>query len=213
MTLLRSVLIGKRVWRLVVSQCKYKSTGYAFLDNAKSYISKNENKIFMVDKHASFQHSQILRLSRALSEQVKRESGGSLAGQKVGVYCSNSYSYLISILAIWMARGVPFCLSKLYPPKYIEYFLDDSHCKLIINSQETRSDSTHSEFDRMLERKQIANLKLVESEYYKDSLVSNTTSVTYSEFVDSLVVDEKEKEAFLLYTSGTSGPPKGSLIN
>jgi long-subunit acyl-CoA synthetase (AMP-forming) len=181
------------------------------LDAAKTSLNENDRKIFLHDKYATFSYCKILQLSQKLSSEIQNSLGKSdLKSQKIGVYCANNYTYLISILAIWMLNGVPFCLSKLYPSKFMEYFLNDSDCKLVINSQENKASLT-KEFDSILKRENIINLKLVESEFYNYNLSdfqSKNVSQNYENLIDQLCRDKKNKEAFLLYTSGTSGPPK-----
>jgi long-subunit acyl-CoA synthetase (AMP-forming) len=188
---------------------------YKFLDDAQFWLGKSRDKQFLRDNYSYFSYGQVLDLSRTLSLQLKQTAKmDDLKSEKIGVYCSNNYSYLISILAIWMAGGVPFCLSKLYPPKFIEFFLNDSKCRLIINSQKTRTlnSAMSYEFDYVLEKNKILNLKVVETDFFRDIAepAKNRNVVDdYSRLLELLRSDEKNKEAFLLYTSGTSGSPKG----
>jgi long-subunit acyl-CoA synthetase (AMP-forming) len=191
-------------------------TSYKFLEDAQYWLSKSRDKPFLRDRYNYFSYGTILDLSHSLSAQIKKLANtDDLKSEKIGVHCSNTYSYLISILAIWLANGVPFCLSKRYPPKFIEYFLHDSKCRLIVNSQKTRTlnSAMSYEFDYVLERNNIINLKLVETDFYRDNAVKaekhRNVVDDYSKLLDHLRSDERNKEAFLLYTSGTNGPPKG----
>jgi malonyl-CoA/methylmalonyl-CoA synthetase len=157
----------------------------------------------------------VLNLSKILSLNIKERLSfkDNLQGQKIGVYCSNNYSYLISILAIWMLNGVPFCLSKLYPPNLIDYYLKDSQSKLVINSFDAEhSNSVNSnEFEAMLKRNQIIDLKLNEAHFYLN-MHEKDSNETYESFISRLNENQSSNECFLLYTSGTSGPPKGCII-
>ena len=212
-----SLNLSRKQYILLNISLNRHASSYKYLDDAKASMTRDKDKIFLHDKFNWFTFGKILNLSKALSVNIKKSANKSdLNSAKVGVYCTNTYSYLISILAIWLANGVPFCLSKLYPPKFIEYYLNDSECNLIINSQDRMSMNTvmSHEFDYLLEKKKISNYKLVENDFYKlDSSNKNSNAAKdYADLIDSLCVDEKNREAFLLYTSGTSGPPKGITL-
>ena len=203
-----------------------KSTGvnYPFLNKSIESLVNNENKLCLVDKYRKFTYNDILsltkRLSSSLIERYRRESNLSrrvddLNSAKVGIYCTNNYTYLISILAVWLANGVPFCLNKSFPPKFIEYYLDDSQCKLVINSKSEEpslppSSQVAGEFDELLEKKKIVNFKLDEN-FHSSAPDCYESSISFERFVSSLSENETEREALLLYTSGTSGPSKGDL--
>lgn len=195
-------------------------TNYNFLNS--SMITLKDDKICLADKYKSFTYKEILTLSRNLSSRLVKERRSNFKSEKVAIYCSNNYTYLISILAVWMANGVPFCLSKNFPSKFIEYYLNDSGCKVVINSifegeSDTDALKRRVEFDEMLKRKtDIQNFKLNENFYSKSIIYDENDDdnkckevVRFDEFVASLCSNEKNREAFLLYTSGTSGPAKG----
>ena len=66
------------------------------------------DKIFLQDKYAKFTFDEINRLSTKLSSDLlAKMNRNDLNGEKIAVLCGNNYTYLISILAIWMANGVP----------------------------------------------------------------------------------------------------------
>ena len=166
----------------------------------------NLNKIFLKDKYTTHSFSQILNISKCLSKNLlsNLNNKSDLNGDKIGVLCSNNYSYLCSILAIWMSNGVPFCLSKLYPDNLIDYFVNDSKCKLIINGTDRKILSCN-------------NYNLNESEFYKSSSMNFIKQEAIINDLKDIVFSNdrinKQKPILLLYTSGTSGnKPKGCLI-
>ena len=58
-----------------------------------------DKKTFLFDKYGAFSFEKLINLSSILSNDLllklnKRD----LTGEKVGIYCNNNYTYLISIL-------------------------------------------------------------------------------------------------------------------
>ena len=110
---------------------------FDLIANIVKYSSTNANsKLSLRDKYKEFTFEEIHRLSKKLSEDLCSNLNRSdLKGEKIAVLCANNYTYLISLLGIWMANGVPLGLNKLYPNHLLEYFINDSKCKLIINGK------------------------------------------------------------------------------
>ncbi|CAF0870935.1 unnamed protein product [Brachionus calyciflorus] len=197
----------------LISTCK---KNYGFLSNITEL--KLNNKVFLTDHYSQFTYDEILNLSKSLSlniiKKLNLKEPNYLNNEKIGIYCSNNYSYLASILSIWMLNGVPFVLNKSHPSKFIEQFIDDFKCKLIING--VNSNSLDQDFNKMLNEKNTINFQLKENEFFKlknehINLGSNIPN-NYDELKSFLTQNETEKTSFLLVTSGTSGKPKGVVI-
>lgn len=123
------------------------------------------NKIFIKDDYGELSFTQIDKLSKRLSNDIlKTLDKSDLNGERIGVYCHNNYTYLMSLLAIWHSNGVPICLSKLYPTNYLDYFMNDSKCKLIINGTGPSNNNNSTEFDKFL-NKSVYNFVLNEQTY------------------------------------------------
>jgi long-subunit acyl-CoA synthetase (AMP-forming) len=135
------------------------------------------SKLFLRDQYSEFTFSKINYLSYRLSEQLLESlKVNDLNGEKIGVFCSNNYTYLISLLAIWRLKGVPMCLSKLYPINYLDYFITDSKCKLIINGINTNefiSESTVN-LNALTQNKNTINFILNENEFFNLQQVDNS---------------------------------------
>lgn len=170
-----------------------------------SGISNNKEKICLRDKYSEFTLGQLNGLSRNLSKNLlKNLNCNDLNGEKIAVLCSNNYTYLVSLMAIWQANGVPLGLNKNYPPNLLEYFINDSKCKLVVNGispDETKSNA--DSLNSLLHNQNVHNYKLIENEYFKMDTSNEVTSENSLEYFRSLLNKDLEKDALILYTSGT----------
>jgi acyl-CoA synthetase (AMP-forming)/AMP-acid ligase II len=164
------------------------------------------NKLFLTDQYSSFTYGDLNSLSSKLSSQLLSSlNSNDLNGEKIAVLCSNNYTYLVSLLAIWKANGVPLGLNKTYPINLIEYFLNDSKCKLAINGispEETKN--SNEALDSLLSNQNVSNFKLVENEFFRNNETNLNDQNNALESLTRLLdlPENSSKEGLILYTSG-----------
>ncbi len=172
--------------------------------NSKLLFSSSSAPIFLKDKYSNFSLQQLNGLSKTLSQSLlKNLNVTDLKGERIAVLCSNNYTYMLSLMAIWQANGVPLSLNKQYPSNLIEYFLDDSKCKLVINGigpNEQQNDSDR--LNMLLDKQKVLNYKIVENEFFKTAEESPIAENSL-DFFRGLLNKDLNKEALILYTSGT----------
>lgn len=151
---------------LLMLKNKIKNNSYQIFIQ-KNLTTLNKDKIFLTDQYTKFSYKSLDQLSDSLSNLLlSRLQVKDLGGEKIGVFCNNNYTYLISLLAIWRSNGTPMCLSKLYPVDYLDYFVTDSKCKLIINGYNSLENSS-VDLESLTHRKNIVNFHLEENKFYK----------------------------------------------
>lgn len=172
----------------------------------------NNDKIFLNDNYGSFRYESLISMSFNLQKQIQNEKNFK-PGDKIAILCSNNYTYLISLLAIWLANGIPVPLNKTFTTNSLEYYLNDSHTKLVIKSLDhidyAKQQKQKSRIHNLSDKLSIPILNLNESEFYiQNTSLSNPISV------DSILREinfdkNNHNDALLLYTSGSNGLAKG----
>lgn len=120
-------------------------------------------------------------------------------GTLIGVYLQNSFDLVITLLGILKAGCVYVPLDPNFPPKRLEYIIQDSQAKIIIthSALKEKIDQLHCESSRIIYidndvgqvNKKIKNNKRWNKHYDTESL------------------------AYVIYTSGSTGKPKGVMIS
>lgn len=116
---------------------------------------------------------------------------------RVALLCSNSSSFVSALWATWKVGAVAVPLCNMHPPKEQLYVLKDSGATALLSSPDFR-DRAQS----LAETAQVHHCPL------SDDL---PCSPGPSHSVHSVLSDYADLAALMLYTSGTTGRPKGVL--
>ncbi len=133
------------------------------------------------------------RMARALLERLGRED---LAESRVAYWIPSSLEYVVAQWGVWRAGGVTVPLCTAHPLPELEYAIRDSRCSAVLFDREAWG-ATAAEL--ALHLPEVAFLPL-------DELVPSPGF----ELVRLPAVG-LERRAQILYTSGTTGKPKGAV--
>src|SRR5438094_7503368 len=151
--------------------------------NAARVALIEENKAWTFAELADEAH----RIAAVLKEGVK--------GEAVGVLLLNSHRYIATMLAIWKAGKTPVPLNYLLPPAELGFIIKDSGMSGLISSQF---------FNQALAAiKPLFGDKGVILMTEDPTCIKESTVAGLSEYRDP---------ALYLYTSGTTGRPKGVVL-
>ena len=139
---------------------------------------------------------------RELDEKSSQAAGlliekGVQPGSIVGIMVERSSVMIIGILAILKAGGIYLPIDPLYPVERIKYMLTDSSARVLLASPAARV-KVEAEIEKSFT--QLRWLSLQSTPEPSPSTLTSTCQVSSANL------------AYLIYTSGSSGNPKGILI-
>jgi acyl-CoA synthetase (AMP-forming)/AMP-acid ligase II len=146
-----------------------------------------------------------------LAERTRRIAGGLgelgvRRGDRVLIYLDNRVETAESYLALTRAGAVGVCVNPQAAPAELAYLVEDSDARVVI------TDAPHAEHARaMLGDREGVRIVLVDGELAAGELSYSDLSTREPRRPppDDLGLDEV---AWMLYTSGTTGRPKGVLL-
>lgn len=172
-------------------------------NNVKNY--PNRTAVISGDDGRTFTwtelNGQINRLGNALLRL------GVQKGDRVGIYLPNSPEFLISYFAITRIGAVATPFNIMYRTSEITYILNNSRAKLLIGAVQETGDWVLPVRDELPHLQAIVTVGgSLEGTYDFDQLLDEN-----SDQLDTVDCTEDDL-ASMLYTSGTTGKPKGAML-
>jgi malonyl-CoA/methylmalonyl-CoA synthetase len=180
-------------------------------------VSRHANNVALIDHSSSYTYGQLYSLSRQLSrrllplcQQQKLTDDASVKRNvQIGVLCPNDVSFIVAMWASWMVGATVVPLSSHHPPSSLIYFLNDAQCRGVIVGDDRSNElvkttlANHSQSDIPIIDVDKNNLSTtITSEDVSDDLLLSTTAIDQTQ----------RSNALIIYTSGTSGKPKGCVL-
>ncbi|CAM3992515.1 long-chain fatty acid--CoA ligase [Kibdelosporangium persicum] len=154
------------------------------------------------------------------ADQVARVAAGlrSLGvgpGSRVAVHAENRPEWIIADLAVQGLGGVSVGIYPTSPAAEISYLLRHAAVSVLITEDEEQLDKVLSVRDQLPALRHIVvidprGVRAKDIPVFADLVATESSLDTYASSVASL---NPSAPAILVYTSGTTGPPKGALIS
>ena len=146
---------------------------------------------------ASHTYGELEAQSRLRARHLLADAGAAdLDGARVGFLMEPGFEYVVTQWAIWRAGGIAVPLCPDHPAPEIDYVIDDADCAALLGAGKTGRRIEGPARERGIP-------------FHDVSDTGQAASVSGGPDPDPLPTVGSDRPAMILYTSGTTGRPKG----
>ena len=154
-------------------------------------VESNRSRVALIEESKQWTFAELSdevnRLAAVMKEKVK--------GDTVGILLLNSQKYIVTMLALWKAGKTAVPLNYLLPPAELSFIIKDSGMSGLVSSQF---------FGQAL--------SAINPLFGERGVVLMADDPSFLPESNESVCDEYRDPALYLYTSGTTGRPKGVIL-
>ena len=159
-------------------------------------------RVAIIDSNGSHSYNRLLRLSQNIGSSLLERTGRKdLSGRCVAFLCPNDLSYVAVQWAIWRNGGIAVPLCNSHPSDMYDYMIEDCNASIVISSGEYSA-----KLEPIAKKKDVQLMFLTDLE--QDDQSTSSTDLTEVERYEQ---SWDQRDAMIVYTSGTTGRPKGVL--
>jgi long-chain acyl-CoA synthetase len=148
---------------------------------------------------------------------------GLQAGDRLAVYLQNTPAFVLAMIATWKAGGIMVSINPMNRQREVQLLLSDSGARVLLSQDDLYRDVAREVLDRTDVESVITTSPLDFQTRNDERLFAKTERIRSDGTDDLLELIEAHRgqqppavslglddTAFLTYTSGTTGPPKGA---
>lgn len=169
-----------------------------------SKASAYGGNVAIMDHSGSHTYRSLYKNSKSLAGLITKAltcQSGDLQGKRISFLCATDASYTVAQWAAWMCGGIAVPLYRKHPPGELEYVISDSQSSLLVAGQPFMDS-----LEPLAQKLGLSCLQLPTTSGL-NTLKSEDTQMLPEENIS----DWAERPAMLIYTSSTTGRPKGVL--
>ncbi|MDP1574956.1 MAG: amino acid adenylation domain-containing protein [Coxiellaceae bacterium] len=154
---------------------------------------KTPNNIALVFENAQLTYRELDEKSNQLAHFIRAHYQQALHPETlIGLCVERSFDSIIGILGILKSGAAYVPIDPSYPKERIDYIIHDTECQLILTQKKLR---------RLLTNFSEKNLIFLDENPYQHNNIESLPNINASDHL-----------AYVMYTSGTTGFPKGVMI-
>ncbi len=170
----------------------------------KKRSEKFSHRLSLITPERKITYQELNRRVNQLANFLLKK--GLQKGSTVGILSRNSIEFVITLFSLFKIGGIAVPLNYMLNKEEIYFILRDSHAVWLICSEEflTLAEELFSRLE------DLENILVVEREWQENPSLSQVFHISSSE--EPPIQTGEEDVALLLYTSGTTGAPKGVML-
>ncbi|WP_082918104.1 class I adenylate-forming enzyme family protein [Oceanobacillus sp. Castelsardo] len=183
----------------------YKNRPKNLNETLEESVKRYPNKIALVHGKRRLTYHELYRQVNNVAYQLKYEFGVK-KGDRVAFLLMNGTPFVVGVYAALKIGAIAVPLNTKLKSQELEFMLQNSDARILIANKEWWPN-----LNPILKNTELEKIFITDEQSPTGSIPFSTMVEEYTEKEVQVEVDETDN-AFIMYTSGTTGRPKGALI-